>query len=83
MLKSNNIKLEERKKVKVIVAQLHLTLCNPMNFTIHAILQARILEWVAVPFSRRSSQPRSPTFQADSLPAEPKGKPLANEYTVK
>ena len=46
---------------------------------IHGILQARILEWVAFPFSRGSSQPRiksrSPTLQVDSLPAEPQGKP--------
>ena len=45
---------------------------------VHEILQARILEWVAFPFSRGSSQPgiesRSPTLQADSLPAEPQGK---------
>ena len=42
------------------------------------ILQARILEWVAVPFSRGSFQSRdqtqSPTLQVDSLPAEPPGK---------
>ena len=42
----------------VKVAQLCLTLCNPMNYTAHGILQARILEWVAFPFSRGSSQPR-------------------------
>ena len=36
---------------------------------------ARILEWVAFPFSRGSSQRRSPTLQADSLPPEPQGKP--------
>ena len=41
----------------------------------HGILQVRILEWVAFPFSWGSSQPRSPAFQADSLPAEPQGKP--------
>jgi len=39
------------------------------------ILQARILERVAMPFSRGSSQPRPPTLQADSLPSEPPGKP--------
>ena len=43
------------------------------------IFQARILQWVAFPFSRGSSQPgiehRSPTLQVDSLPAEPQGKP--------
>ena len=33
-------------------------LCDPMDCTAHGILQARILEWVAVPFSRGSSQPR-------------------------
>ena len=45
-------------KVKVKVTQLCLTLCDPMDYTVHGILQARILEWVAVPFSRGSSQPR-------------------------
>ena len=44
------------KKVKV--AQSFPTLCDPMDYTVHGILQARILEWVAFPFSRRSSQPR-------------------------
>ena len=44
--------------VCVKVAQSCLTLCNPMDYTIHGILWAKILEWVAVPFSRRSSQPR-------------------------
>ena len=43
--------------VKVKVAQLCLTLCNPMDYIVHAILQARILEWVAFPFSRGSSPP--------------------------
>ena len=33
-------------------------LCDPMDYTAHEILQARILEWVAIPFSRGSSQPR-------------------------
>ena len=45
-------------KVKVKVAQSCLTLCNPMDYTIHGILQARILEWVAFPFSREFSQLR-------------------------
>ena len=36
-------------------------LCDPMDYTVHANLQARMLEWVAVPFSRRSSQPRDRT----------------------
>ena len=46
------------KWLKVKVAQSCLTLCNPVDHTVHGILQARILEWVAFPFSRGSSQPR-------------------------
>ena len=45
----------------VKVAQSCPTLCNPTNYTIHGILQARKLEWVAFPFSRGSSQTRSRT----------------------
>ena len=37
------------------------TLCDPMDYTVHGILQARILQWVAFPFSRGSSQPRDRT----------------------
>ena len=51
----------EGMKVKVKVTQLCPTLCNPMNYTVHRILQARILQWVAFPFSRGSSQPRDQT----------------------
>ena len=53
---------------------------TPMDYTVHEILQARILEWVAIPFSRESSKPRSPTVQADSLPAEPQGKSPGKIY---
>ena len=50
-------------KVKVFVSQSCQTLydpvdCSPPGSSVHGILQARILEWVAVPFSRGSSQPR-------------------------
>ena len=45
--------------LKVKVIQLCPTLCGPMDYTVHRILQARILEWVASPFSRGSSQPRA------------------------
>ena len=45
-------------QVKVKVAQSCPTLCDPMDCTVHGILQARILEWVAFLLSRRSSQPR-------------------------
>ena len=46
---------------EVKVTQSCPTLCEPMDYTVHAILQARILEWVAIPFSRVSSQPRDQT----------------------
>ena len=65
--------------VKVKVAQLCPTLYDPVDYKVHGILQARILEWVAFAFSRGSSRPRdrtrSPALQVDSLPAEPYGKP--------
>ena len=47
--------------VKVKVAQSCLTLCDPINYTVHGILQARILEWETVSSSRGSSQPRDRT----------------------
>ena len=47
--------------MKVKFAQLCPTLCDPTDYMLHGILQARILEWVAVPFSRESSQPRDRT----------------------
>ena len=50
-----------------------------MDYTVHGILQARILEWVAFPFSRGTSQPRDRTqvsrMHVDSLPTKPQGKP--------
>ena len=45
-------------EVKVKVAQSCLTLCDPMDCTVHGIVQARILKWVAFTFSRGSSQHR-------------------------
>ena len=47
--------------VKVKVTQSCLRLCNPIDYTVHGILQARVLEWVAFPFSIGSSQPRDQT----------------------
>ena len=52
-----------KRKVKVSVAQLSLTFCDPMdcslpNSSVRGVLQARILEWVAIPFSRGSSRLR-------------------------
>ena len=71
-------------KVKVLVTQSCPTLCDPMDCSpsgssVHRILQARILEWVAFPspgdLPNPGIQPRSPTLQSHSLPAEPPGKP--------
>ena len=75
------------KSVKVLVAQLCLTLCNPIDYSppgssVHGMLQARILEWVAMPSSRGSSQPGDESaalhllnWQGGSLPLAPPGKP--------
>ena len=40
------------RRMKKAVAQLCLTVCDPMDYMVHGVLQARILEWVVVPFSR-------------------------------
>ena len=63
---------------------------SPPVSSIHGILQARILEQVAMPSSRRSSQGwnpriklRSPALQADSLPSEPPGKPTLPQGALK
>ena len=53
-------------KVKVLVTQLCPTLCDPMDYnlpdsSVHGSFQARILEWIAIPFSRGSSQLRNQT----------------------
>ena len=47
--------------IKVQVAQSCPTLCNPMDYTVHGVLQARIPEWVAFTSSRASSHPRGRT----------------------
>ena len=54
-------------EVKVLVGQSHPTLCDPMDCSLpgrslHGILQARVLEWVTVSFSRGSSWPRDRTW---------------------
>ena len=48
-------------KVKVKVAQSCPTVFDPMDYRVRGILQARILKWVAIPFSKGSSQPRDQT----------------------
>ena len=74
-----------------------LTLCDPMDYnplcsSVHGILQARILEWVATPFSSRCSRPRDRThvssclllWQTGSLPLAPPGKhPSVGEWINK
>ena len=70
------------------VAQSCLTLCNLMDYSlpgssVHGILQARTLEWVAISFSRYPPDPgiesKSPTLQADALHSEPPGKPKTGQ----
>ena len=56
------------------------TLCNPVGYTVQGISQARKLEWVAISLlwgnlPNLGIEPRSPRLWADSLPAEPNGKP--------
>ena len=72
-------------KVKVLVTQSGLTLCEPMDYSppgisVHGISEARMLEWVAISFSRGSfwprDWPRPPSLQADSLHWETPGKPI-------
>ena len=65
--------------MKVKVAQSCVTSCDPIDCVVPGILQARILEWEAFPFSRGSSEPRDQTqvscTAASSLPAKPQRKP--------
>ena len=70
--------------LKVLVAQSCLTLCHSMDCSppcssVHGILQVRILEWVAIPFSGDLPDPRiklmSLALHTDSVPSEPPGKP--------
>ena len=75
------------KEVKVRGARSCPTLCDPMDYTVHGTLQARILEWSAFPFPQGNlpnsgMEPRSPTLQADSLPVELPGKPKILEWVA-
>ena len=63
----DNLVLQGLPNVKVLATQSCLTLCKPMDCSppvssVHGILQARILEWVAMSFSRGSSHPRDRTL---------------------
>ena len=73
--------------MSVLVTQLCLTLCDAKDCSlpgssVHGILQARILEWIAISFSGDLPDPgiklMSPGLQADSLPFEPPGKHIRN-----
>ena len=59
--------------------------CNPSESSVQGILQARFLEWVAIPFSEDlpypGIEPGSPTLQADSLPSKPPSKPFGHSWT--
>ena len=77
--------------VCMLVAQSCPTLCDPMGYSppgssVHGVLQARILEWVAIPFSRDlpdpGIEPRSPALQADSLLSEPPGNLVLNGILI-
>ena len=61
-------------KVKVKAAQSCPTLCNPIDYIVNGILQARMLEWGVFPFSRDlpdpGIKPGSSALQADSLPGK-------------
>ena len=59
---------------------------SPPGSSVHGVLQARILEWVAIPFSRDlpdpGIEPRSPALQADSLLSEPPGNLVLNGILI-
>ena len=77
------------RESKVRVTQLCLTLgnpmdCSPLGFSVHWILQTKILEWVATSFSRDlpdpGIKPRFFALQVDALLSEPPGNPIAYTY---
>ena len=59
--------------------------CSPPDFSVHGILQARILEWVAISFSRASAWPRAPTqaswITSGILTTEPRVEPVESTYS--
>ena len=68
--------------MKVKVTQSCPFLCDLIDYTVHGILQGRILEWEPFPspgdLPNQGIEPRSPALQVDSLPAEPQGKPMVH-----
>ena len=85
-------KESEESESESEVAQSCPTLCDPLDCSlstssVHGIFQARVLEWIAISFSRGSSQPGiklgSPALQAGALLSEPSGKPESEEAEIK
>ena len=68
--------------MKVKVAQSCPTLCDPMDCTVHGILQARILEWEAHSIPNPGIEPRSPALQADLYQLSHKGSPRILEWVA-
>ena len=86
MTLSSLLAYKQSGRKKVIVTQSCPTLCHPMDYTVHGILQARLLEWGSLPLLQGDlpnpgMEPRSPALQADFLPAEPQGNPI-NKSTI-
>ena len=71
-------------EVQIQAAKLCPTLCDPMNYTVHGILQARILEPYTSPgdLPNPGTKPRSPALQAASLPLSHKGSPLKIKFGI-
>ena len=76
--------------MKLLVAQSCSTLCDPMDYSppwnsVQGLLQARILEWAAIPSPGElpypGTEPGPPTWWADSLPSEPPGKEFHSVFT--
>ena len=79
------------QEVKVKVTQFCPTLCDPMEcsspgYSVHRISQAKILEWVAISFSRGSSHREiklmSPALAGGFFTAKPPGKPSPTQYAI-
>ena len=75
----------------MLVAQSCPTLCDPIGYSppgssVHGVLQARVLEWVAIPFSRDlpdlGIESQSPALEADSLLSEPPGNLVLNGILI-
>ena len=75
--------------MKIKVPKSYPTICNPMDYIVHGILQARILEWVAIPSPGDLPNPgiafRSPALQVDSFLTEAPGEPhfMTNRSIIK